>query len=118
MLINCSCTVVFFIMLIATKDLTVITIAVVGLGFFFAGIYPTGISNAGEMIKGSTGGMSMLLAMAALGGIITPQIVGIIADGAVGLSGAVAFLSINVAMMLFFAIIGFLRAKKDKIIHY
>lgn len=112
MLVNCSFTVLFFIMLIATKDLTIISIAVVGLGFFFAGIYPTGIANAGEMIKGSTGGMSMLLAMAALGGIITPQIVGIIADGAVGLSGAIAFLSVNVAMMLFFAIIGFVRAKK------
>lgn len=112
MLINCSCTVIFFIMLIATRDLTVITVSVVGLGFFFAGIYPTGIANAGELIKGSTAGMSMLLAMAALGGIITPQIVGIIADGKVGLTGAVTFLSINVAMMLLFAILSYIRSKK------
>ncbi|WP_328587820.1 MFS transporter [Konateibacter massiliensis] len=112
MLINCVCTVAFFILLISTKDLTVITVSVVGLGFFFAGIYPTGIANAGEMIKGSTAGMSMLLAIAALGGIITPQIVGIIADGSVGLSGAIAFLSINVAMMLLFAILSYVRSKK------
>lgn len=115
MLINCSCTVIFFILLIATSNLTVITIAVVGLGFFFAGIYPTGIANAGEMIKGSTSGMSMLLAMAALGGIITPQIVGVIADSGVGLSGAIAFLSVNVAMMLLFAILSFIRMKKKKV---
>lgn len=116
MLMNCSCTVVFFILLIATKDLTIITISVVGLGFFFAGIYPTGIANAGELIKGSTAGMSMLLAMAALGGIITPQLVGIIADGNIGLTGAIAFLSINVAMMLLFAILSFLRSRKNVVV--
>jgi fucose permease len=112
MLINCTCTAIFFAMLISTKNLYVITAAVVGLGFFFAGIYPTGISNAGEFIKGSTIGMSMLLAMAALGGIITPQIVGIIADGSIGLTGAIAFLSINVAMMLLFSILSYIRAMK------
>lgn len=112
MIINCSCTVFFFCMLIATKNLSVITIAVVGLGFSFAGIYPTGIANAGELIKGSTTGMSMLLAMAALGGIITPQIVGVIADRGIGLTGAVAFLSINVVMMLVFAVLSYLRSRK------
>lgn len=115
MLINCTCTVLFFLLLISTKELIVITIAVVGLGFFFAGIYPTGISNAGELIKGSTTGMSMLLAIAALGGIITPQIVGVIADGSIGLTGAIAFLSINVGMMLLFAIISYSRRKKIEI---
>ncbi|PXV85693.1 fucose permease [Lachnotalea glycerini] len=113
MLINCSCTVVFFGLLIATKNLTVITIAVIGLGFFFAGIYPTGIANAGELIKGSTAGMSMLLAMAAMGGIITPQLVGVIADGSIGLTGAITFLSVNVAMMLLFAVISYNRSKNQ-----
>jgi fucose permease len=84
----------------------------IGLGFFFAGIYPTGISNAGEFIKGSTLGMSMLLAISALGGIVTPQIVGIIADGSIGLTGAIAFLSINVAMMFLFALLSYFRQKK------
>lgn len=112
MIMNCTCTAIFFALLIATKDLFVITIAVVGLGFFFAGIYPTGIANAGELIKGSTTGMSMLLAIAALGGIITPQIVGVIADGRIGLTGAITFLSCNVAMMLLLAILSYIREKK------
>ncbi|MFA9378066.1 MAG: sugar MFS transporter [Lachnotalea sp.] len=112
MVINCACTAIFFILLIATKNLIIITASVVGLGFFFAGIYPTGISNAGEYIKGSTAGMSLLLAMAALGGIITPQIVGVIADGSIGLTGAITVLSINVAMMLLFAIVSYIRAER------
>lgn len=103
-LINCLCTALFFIMLIATKNLYVITAAVTGLGFFLAGIYPTTISASGDAIKGSNGGMSMLLAIAALGGIITPQIVGIIADMSLGLTGAIAFLCVNVAAMVALAL--------------
>lgn len=110
-LTNCICTTLFFFLLIATSNLTWITIAVVGLGFFFAGIYPTGIANAGECIKGSTSGMSLLLAIAALGGIITPQIIGIVAD-AIGMLGAIGILSINVGAMMVLAIVNCLRHRK------
>ena len=111
-LINCICTTIFFLLLIATTNLVWITVAVVGLGFFFAGIYPTGIANAGESIKGSTSGMSLLLAIAALGGIITPQIVGIVADG-IGIVGAIGILTINVGAMMLLAIFNYLRKKPN-----
>lgn len=102
-LVNCIATAVFFFLLTATQNLTVITVAIAGLGFFFAGIYPTCVSSAGNVIKGSNTGMSMLLAIAALGGIITPQIVGVIADK-MGLMGAIFILSINVAGMFVMAL--------------
>ena len=110
-LINCICTTIFFLLLIATTDLMWITLAVVGLGFFFAGIYPTGIANAGECIKGSTSGMSLLLAIAALGGIITPQIIGIAAD-AISINGAISILTINVGAMLLLAILNYVRKSR------
>lgn len=97
-LANCIATAIFFFLLTATKNLAMITVAIAGLGFFFAGIYPTCVSSAGNVIKGSNTGMSMLLAIAALGGIITPQIVGVIADE-MGLVGAILILSINAAGM-------------------
>lgn len=43
----CIATAAFFILLIATHNLAVITVAIAGLGFFFAGIYPTSVSSAG-----------------------------------------------------------------------
>ncbi len=110
-LVNCICTAIFFVLLIATTNLFVITIAVVGLGFFFAGIYPTGVANGGKLIKGSTTGMSILLAMAALGGIITPQIVGFLGD-AIGMTGAIVFLVVNITMMIVLAFISDRRARK------
>lgn len=103
-LVNCIATAIFFFLLTATQNLAVITAAITGLGFFFAGIYPTCVSSAGNVIKGSNTGMSMLLAIAALGGIITPQIVGVIADG-MGLVGAILILLINVAGMFIMALL-------------
>lgn len=101
-LINCIGTALFFVMLIATSNLIVITLAIIGLGFFLAGIYPTCLSQAGTLIQGSSSGMSMLLAIAALGGILAPQVVGIIADK-VGLTLAIGFLSISVVIMVIFS---------------
>jgi len=103
-LVNCIATAAFFFLLTATKNLAVITAAIAGLGFFFAGIYPTSVSSAGNVIKGSDTGMSMLLAIAALGGIVTPQIVGVMADK-MGLAGAILILSLNAAGMLVMALL-------------
>lgn len=105
-LTNCIATALFFILLIATKNLAVITAAIAGLGFFFAGIYPTAISGAGKVVKGSNTGMSMLLAIAALGGIVTPQLVGVLADS-MGLAAAVVILMVNAVGMLAMALLNF-----------
>lgn len=103
-LTNCIATAVFFFLLIATKNLTVITIAIAGLGFFFAGIYPTTVSAVGRVIKGSNTGMSMFLAIAALGGIITPQIIGVVADN-MGMVAAIVILALNATGMLVMALV-------------
>lgn len=113
-LINCIGTSLGFILLISNTNLLWITIAVVIMGFFFAGIYPTGIANAGIYIKGSTTGVSMLLAIAALGGIITPQIIGVVADH-IGMTGAVAFLTVNVICMVILAVINSFRSRRNKV---
>jgi len=109
-LINCLCSTIFFLLLISTQNLFVITVAVAGLGFFFAGIYPTCIANAGEFIKGSNMGMSIFLAIAALGGIVAPQIVGILADN-IGIAGAISFLIISIVLMCTFAVINLIKHK-------
>ncbi|MBQ4283360.1 MAG: MFS transporter [Lachnospira sp.] len=103
-LTNCIATAVFFFLLIATKNLAVITVAIAGLGFFFAGIYPTTVSAVGKVIKGSNTGMSMFLAIAALGGIVTPQIIGVVADG-MGMVAAIVILALNATGMLIMAFV-------------
>lgn len=110
----CIATAVFFIMLVSTKNLAVITVAIAGLGFFFAGIYPTSVSSVGAIIKGSNTGMSMFLAMAALGGIITPQIVGVVADY-MGMTGAILVLAINAVGMLVLSLLNVKLNRQNKL---
>jgi fucose permease len=112
-LTDCVMAGVFFVILIATMNLSVITIAIAGLGFFFAGIYPTCVAGAGKAVSGSTEGMSMLLAIAALGGIITPKFVGMVADR-LSMSAAIVMLLINVIGMFVMAVIQFVgKGKKE-----
>lgn len=113
-LINSIGCLIAFICLIMTDNLSFITCSMVALGFFMAGIYPTCMANAGLFIRGSINGMAFLLAIAALGGIIMPQIIGIIADY-IGMTGAMAFLSSSVLIMLLLAVINFKRDKKAQI---
>lgn len=108
MLMNCIGTAICFVILISTKQLPVITFSIVGLGFFCAGIYPTAISGSRKILTGSASGMSTLLAIACLGGIVTPQIVGILADKS-GLVVAIGFLVINLAAMLAFAVVNYVK---------
>lgn len=110
----CIATAVFFIMLVSTKNLAVITVAITGLGLFFAGIYPTSVSSVGTIIKGSNTGMSMFLAMAALGGIITPQIVGVVADY-MGMTGAILVLAFNAVGMLMLSLLNVRFNRQNKL---
>ncbi len=103
-LADCLATAVFFILLVSTKNLALITLCIVGLGFFLAGIYATSISNAHAAIAGSDIGTSMLLAIAAFGGIVAPQIVGSVADK-IGLVGSIGILTVNVTAMIVFSVV-------------
>ena len=57
-------------------------------------------------------GMSMFLAISALGGIITPKIVGMVADH-IGIVGAIVILLFNAGGMLLLAVINTVRARKE-----
>lgn len=111
-LTDCLATAVFFFLLVSTENLVLITLAIVGLGFFFAGIYATTIANAHSAISGSDLGTSMILAIAALGGIAAPQIVGSAADK-IGLAGSIGILSVNVAAMIVFSVINKIINRKQ-----
>lgn len=102
-LMNAVGSLVCFLLLIATSNLVVITLALVGLGFFLAGIFPTAVADAGPLIQGSAVGMSVLTAISALGGIVTPQLVGTIADKT-GIVAAITILTANVVIVVLLSI--------------
>ena len=106
LLINSIGSAVCFFLLIKVNSLPLVTASLLGLGFFLSGIYPTCIANAGPLIQGSTLGMSLLTAISAMGGIITPQIVGGVADR-VGIVAAISILVFNVIFVIVLSAVNF-----------
>lgn len=101
----------FFFLLTHATTLPLVTVALVGLGFFLAGIYPTCIAEGGQYIVGSTLGMSILTAVSALGGILTPALIGWIADRS-GMTAAIGTLSVNVFLMILLGLRNSFRAAR------
>lgn len=111
---SCLGSAIFFFLLISSGSLPLITLSLVGLGFCMAGIYPTAVADIGGCIKGSTLGMAMLTAISSLGGIVTPQLVGSVADH-IGIVPAVGTLSVNAVIMILLAVINYVKLKKKGI---
>lgn len=96
-----------------TRNPSIITLTVLALGFFLAGIFPTSVSNASDYVKGNTKRLSVLFTSATVGGIFTPQIVGWVADKTTILF-AMNVLLVNVLAMIIFAFITFKLYGKSK----
>ncbi len=92
-----------------TATMAAIIIAVLGLGM--SAIYPTTVAAAGPIIEGSTMGLSLLTGISAIGGILVPQIIGILADQ-VGIAGAMVTVVLTVGIMLALSILAVLRERR------
>ena len=69
-------TVIFYLLLLSSRNITIITIAIMGLGFSMAGIYPITISTVGGTIKKYPMSMGILLMLGGIGSIIMPTMIG------------------------------------------
>lgn len=92
-------TMIFFLLFLVSSSTWAIVGSILGLGFCLSGIYPTAISNAGNVLKGSSLAMGTLLGVAGLGGIIMPYITGVVAESN-GIKGGMV--TIGVAAILMF----------------
>ncbi|AOT69500.1 MFS transporter [Geosporobacter ferrireducens] len=113
LLLATSCgTVVFYLLLLSTHNLKVITIAIMGLGFSMAGIYPTTISTVGNIIKSYPMAMGVLLMIGGIGAIIMPIITGALSDVFGILAGMGAIVGAIVLMVICVVLNG--QGKQEK----
>lgn len=95
--------VVFFLILVFTKDPIIIPIAVCGFGLSMAGIYPTSVSFNGFLIQKYAFAWSYVLTLASLGSIIMPSVIGMIAETKglyVGMSSVAVVIFIDLVFIL------------------
>jgi len=105
-----SGSIAFFVLMIATKNPVVITVAIAGLGLFMGGIYQTIISASGGILKKYPMALSTILTVGNIGGILMPFIAGVFSD----LSGIFAgMVSIGITGLLILVFSAFLKTSEQ-----
>ncbi len=105
-------TAAFYVLLLSTQNLIIITIAIMGLGFSMAGIYPTTISTVGDTIKAYPMSMGVLLMISGIGAIMMPIITGALSDAFGILAGMSAIIG-AIVLMLICVILNLLSKKEN-----
>lgn len=82
------------IMLVRAASPAMVVAALVIMGLGMAGTFPTATAFTGSILGSSPVGMSVLTGIGSLGGILTPQIIGVLADH-MGFGAAILFLVID-----------------------
>lgn len=82
------------VLLVQSRSVTWIVLSLCILGLGMAGTFPTAMSAVGETLGSAPIGVSLLTGISSLGGILTPQVIGVLADH-MGIRAAVLFLVIN-----------------------
>ena len=104
--------VLFGMLLLFSRSVPLIIIGIMGFGYSMAGIYPTTVSYAGELMHRYSYAWSFILTMASLGSIIMPSVIGRIAESAgiaYGMSSIIVVVAVD--MVLIFVLTGYYRAR-------
>lgn len=72
----------FFLLVFFSRSQTPIFIGIMGVGLFMATIYTTALALGTEKIRGNDLGVSNMVLIGSFGGIITPALVGMVAEEA------------------------------------
>ena len=87
--------------------------ALVLLGLGMAGAFPTTTAFTGDLMGNSPLGMSVFTGIGSLGGILTPQVIGVLADK-LGFQAAIMFLVLDAFLLALFGV-GALRYAVKKV---
>lgn len=98
----------FYLLLLSTQNLFVITIAIMGLGYSMAGIYPTTVSAIGSIIKEYPMSMGVLLMVGGVGAILMPIITGALSD-TYGIFAGMSAILIAIGLMIVCVILNLVK---------
>lgn len=103
LLITSAGTTAFYLLLLSTRDIRLITFAIMGLGYSMGGIYPTTVSVVGNVISTYPMAMGVLLMLGGVGGILMPIITGALSD-TLGIFAGMSAIIVAIILMLAFVI--------------
>lgn len=104
----------FFLLMFFSRTPLPIIIGIIGIGFFMATIYPTAFAFGSDCIKGNDLGASTMIFTGSVGGIITPAIVGFVAEQA-GIRAGMGVVVMLTALLLVSIFLSVMSARKKQV---
>lgn len=106
---------VFFLLVFLSRTPAPIVVGIIGAGLFMATIYPTAFAFGSECIKGNDVGTGVMMFIGSIGGIVTPALVGVVAQWA-GIQAGMGVVVILTALLLLSILLSVFstRAKEPK----
>ena len=90
----------FFLLMFFSRTPGVVVLALAGAGFFMATIYPTAFAFGSEYIKGNDLGNSVMILTGSAGGILTPSLVGFVAERTGNIQSGMALVAVYTGLLL------------------
>lgn len=72
----------FFLLMFFSSSALFVILGLMGVGLFMASIYPTAFALGSECVKGNDMGCSLMMFIGSVGGVVTPAMVGFVAEQA------------------------------------
>lgn len=104
--------VVFFFMMISVEQVPLIYMSLFGFGLAMSGTYPTTLATMNRRFNSSTIATGTCIAVATVGAITMPIIVGAVAQ-AIGLAGGLATISLSILCMFALILVKFFLGRKS-----
>ena len=102
----------FFALLYVSRASGVIALALMGAGLFMATIYPTAFAFGSDYIKNNDFGCSIMILTGSAGGVVTPALVGFVAERA-GIRAGMSLIVLFTGLLLTCILLSVLSAKRD-----
>ncbi len=103
----------FFLVMFFSRTPGPIILGLVGVGFFMATIYPTAFAFGSGAIRGNDLGCSIMIFTGSAGGIITPALVGFVAESA-GIRAGMGLIVAYTALLLVSIILSVLSVRTKR----
>lgn len=101
---------VFFLLLFFSRSPGSVILGLMGTGLFMATIYPTAFAFGSDCIRGNDFGCSIMILTGSIGGVLTPALVGFIAEQE-GVHAGMGLVAVFTGLLLASILLGVLRGK-------
>lgn len=103
----------FFLLVFFSRTPLFIILGIVGIGLFMATIYPTAFAFGSDCIRGNDLGASAMIFTGSFGGILTPALVGFVAEQS-GIRAGMAVVVVLTALLVLSILLSVLSVQKKK----